>query len=102
MEALSENAVSEGRQKSPQYLPNFDLCSEPVLRGKKADAPAHRTFSRYKFQCDQEEWVRQRNSKGKALLMIDDACISDVIPVKAGHETVDCELVVVTASFEPV
>ena len=46
--------------------------------------------------------MRQRNSKGKALLMIDDACISDVIPVKAGHETVDCELVVVTASFEPV
>ena len=43
----------------------------------------------------------QPNSKGKALLL-DDACISDVIPVKAGHETVDCELIVVTATFEPV
>ena len=46
--------------------------------------------------------MRQPNSKGKALLMLDDACISDVIPVKAGHETVDCELIVVTATFEPV
>ena len=43
----------------------------------------------------------QPNSKGKALLL-DDACISDVIPVKAGHETVDCELIVVTATFGPV
>ena len=43
----------------------------------------------------------QPNSKGKALLL-DDACISHVIPVKAGHETVDCELIVVTATFEPV
>ena len=43
----------------------------------------------------------QPNSKGKALLL-DDACISDAIPVKAGHETVDCELIVVTATFGPV
>ena len=81
--------------------PFFDLCSEPTLQGNKADAAAHRIFLRDKFHCDQEESVCQPNSKGKALLL-DDACISDVIPVKAGHETVDCELIVVTATFEPV
>ena len=81
--------------------PFFDLYSEPTLQGTKADAAAHRTFSRDKFHCDQEESVRQPISKGKALLL-NDACISDVIPVKAGHETVDCELIVVTATFKPV
>ena len=81
--------------------PFFDLCSEPTLQGNKADAAAHCTVSRDKFHGDQEESVRQPNSKGKALLL-NDACISDVIPVKAGHETVDCELIVVTATFEPV
>ena len=79
----------------------FDLCSEPTLQGNKADAAAHCTVSRDKFHGDQEESVRQPNSKGKALLL-NDACISDVIPVKAGHETVDCELIVVTATFKPV
>ena len=46
--------------------------------------------------------MRRPNSKRKALLMLDDACISDMIPVRASHETVDCELIVVTAAFEPI